>query len=330
MVKISELKKTLAQNVAPCYILKGKDAYLRRMATNAIKSILVPEYIDFNCDEISIVSFGAQKVINTLDTLPVLDEKRIVFATDVTDKLLESDYNILEKYLLAPNENAVLVLVVANSDLVAVNGKKMLRSLEKFAVVVDCAKLDPDEIEYEIEKILSGKEKRVTIDKNAVNTLVQFTGGDMQRISSELEKLRYFTDGNITQSEVVELVSPEMESQIFELSAALGNHDSEQSLKILNNFFRFNVSAVAVLGVLVNHFRRLLSVSLDSFTSPEILAEMLGVKPFAVKQYKSQSKNFSQKQLKKYVDYLEDTYEDVLNGKYSETSALKNVVINLI
>ena len=113
-------------------------------------------------------------------------------------------------------------------------------------------------------------------------------------------------------------------------SALLADKFIEGAQSKGHNVFRFNVSAVAVLGVLVNHFRRLLSVSLDSFTSPEILAEMLGVKPFAVKQYKSQSKNFSQKQLKKYVDYLEDTYEDVLNGKYSETSALKNVVINLI
>ena len=330
MVKISELKKSLTEKISPCYILKGKDAYLRRKAVDILKSVLLPEYVDFNCDEISIISSGVQKVINALDTLPVLDTKRMVFATDVTDKLLESDYNMIEKYLLNPNENAVLVLVVANSDLVAVNGKKMLRSLEKFAIVVDCTKLDPDEIEYEIEKILSVGDRRVTIDRNALNTLVQFTGGDMQRISSELEKLRYFTDGNITQNEVVELVSPEMESQIFELSSALGNHDSEQALKILNNFFRFNVSSVAVLGVLVNHFRRLLSVSLDSTTSPEILAEMLGVKPFAVKQYKSQAKNFSQVQLKKTVDYLEDTYEDVLKGKYSETSALKNAVINLI
>ena len=62
----------------------------------------------------------------------------------------------------------------------------------------------------------------------------------------------------------------------------------------------------------------------------EELGEMLGVKPFAVKQYKMQAKNFTQKKLKQTVDYLEDAYEDVLKGKYSEQSALKNAVINLL
>lgn len=329
MIKISELKRSISEKIAPCYILKGKDGYLRKMAIDTLKEILVVDYIDFNCDEISLLSGGAQKVIDALDVLPVLDEKRIVFATDVTDKLIEADFNLLEKYLFNPNENSVLVIVTANSDLVSSNGGKMLKSLEKFAVVVDCSKLAPDEIEYEVEKILS-QGKRVTIEKNALETLVQFTGGDMQRIKSELEKLRYFTDGSITQNEVVELVSPEMESQIFELSTALGNHNSENALRILNNFFRFNVSGVAVLSVLINHFRRLLSVSLDSVSTAEELGEMLGVKPFAVKQYKMQAKNFTQKKLKQTVDYLEDAYEDVLKGKYSEQSALKNAVINLL
>ena len=82
--------------------------------------------------------------------------------------------------------------------------------------------------------------------------------------------------------------------------------------------------------MLINHFRRLLSVSLDSVSTAEELGEMLGVKPFAVKQYKMQAKNFTQKKLKQTVDYLEDAYEDVLKGKYSEQSALKNAVINLL
>ena len=255
-MRVGELKNSTA--LAPFYILKGKDAYLRRMAIDYFKSLCPPEYIDFNFSVFSL-NDGIEKILDSVHTMPMFSDYRFVVVEGVGDRILESDFLAFEKYLSSPDEGSVLIFETESAEIKSEEKFRSVKSLEKYAIVVDCERMTIDEQEAEIEKILSTGYS-VAIERSAVQTLVNYTGGDMQRIYCELEKLRYFCDGRITKDEVEELVSPEMESQIYELSNALGEGNSSRTMYILSNFFKYGVSPTAVVIVLTNHYRRLLAV----------------------------------------------------------------------
>lgn len=325
-MRVAELKNS--NSLAPFYIIKGRDAYLRRMAMDYFKSLCPPEYIDFNFSGFSLAD-GIEKILDSVHTMPMFSDYRFVVVDGVGGRILESDFLAFEKYLSMPDEGSVLIFVTESAEQKADEKFRSVKSLEKYAVVVDCERMTIDEQEAEIEKILSTGYS-VAIERGAVQTLVNYTGGDMQRIFCELEKLRYFCDGKITREEVEELVSPEMESQIYELSNALGEGNSSRTMYILSNFFKYGISPTAVVIVLTNHYRRLLAVLLSPDVSAEEMANRLSVKPYAVLNLKKQAKNFTQRRLKEIVDYLEDTHVNILKGKIGDASALKNIVLNLM
>ena len=64
-MRVAELKNS--NSLAPFYIIKGRDAYLRRMAMDYFKSLCPPEYIDFNFSVFSLTD-GIEKILDSVHT----------------------------------------------------------------------------------------------------------------------------------------------------------------------------------------------------------------------------------------------------------------------
>ena len=152
----------------------------------------------------------------------------------------------------------------------------------------------------------------------------------MNRINAELNKLVCFAAGEeITESTVENLVSPDEEYKIYELSEAIATKNNEKAMNILTKLFAENNAPVALTGMLFNHFRRLLFASLNP-TSPTLAAD-LRIKDYAAKMAVKQSAAFSPRRLLAIVNALGDLdYLMKTSGASDKTSLTAFVCGTLI
>jgi DNA polymerase-3 subunit delta len=233
------------------------------------------------------------EIINKTSTFPVGAEKRLVIVYDV-DKLTPSDKDLLISYLKGIPESSCLVLVAAQLD----KRKKFFLDLEKTAIVVEFPKLYDNQIPSWISNRVKAHGK--SIKKEAIGVLQNWAGNSLPDLANEIEKLLLFTgDKSIISAEDVEKVAGYTgANDIFQLLNSVGQKNTKQALEVLNNLFSYGEPPGTIIHWLTEHLIRLLKVKEFDYQKSEIsLSSYLKTHSYFLKDYKEQSKNFSQKQL---------------------------------
>lgn len=308
-----------AEDFAPLYIVAGEDDYLKELALKAFEGALDKDYADFNFAKFQ-PDAQADELKDALDTYPMFDSVRVVvYYAD--DKMPETVKNFCDEYVKAPSPTSVFVIVVL--------GDQNKTFKQKKATTIDCSRLEDEELILEINKILS-EEPSVPITRDAAEELIVRTQGSMARIVSETNKLRSYAKGTITKADVEEMVAPDLDFQIFELSNALAEKDGNKALEILNLFSENGLRGVTVLNLIYDKYRKMLHAELNKDKSNDEVGQMLGMKGGAVYYLRKTSSKYSQMKLKRCVDYLHSLQCDVLTGKRLEASALQEAVLALL
>lgn len=319
ILKATEIEKNLNNLVGSVYIINGNDGYLKNMATSSFKKLVSNEFSDFNIKKIDL-ALGVENLSDCLNTLPMFDDKKVVFVKDPKDKLKADIENFLLEYCKNTNDDTVLVLF---------DGDNNLKFLHEYAEIVNCNKLGDKDITVEIEKILSHK-FNLAMDFEAQKLLATYCQNDMTRISNEISKLASFADKTITEQDIKELVVPDVEIRIFELSSALSDKQNAKALMVLDSFLKDNVSPMTVFSLLINQYRRLLHTSLLKNSNNNEIASFLEIKPGAVYILRNISKKYTQLKLKKIVELLEEMQYSIVRDSADGEYMLKNAVATLM
>ena len=152
----------------------------------------------------------------------------------------------------------------------------------------------------------------------------------MARVVSETNKLKAYANETITRADVEEMVVPDLDFQVYELSSAIAEKDGNEALKMLNLFFANGVRGVTILNLIYDRYRKMLHAELNKNKTNDEIGQMLGMKSGAVYYLRKTSIKYSQVRLKKCVDYLHKMQFDVLSGKRAEASALQEAVLQLL
>lgn len=315
-MKFIELPKNLKERILPLYILKGNDFFVINSAAKHISNACGNEMSEFNKTTFDNENFTAEKFVESVSMLPIGAEKRFVLVKDVI-KLSESDKKTITQILNNIVETTCIVLVYNDSW-------KFL----KIGEVVDCDKMDYSILSKFIVMELKKSNKEITPD--SIKSLIELCSYDMTKISTELKKLSCCSDDlTIDKKDILSLVSADEEFQIFELTENLGNKNGEKVLKILCNFLEKKEPIQNLFGLIANHFRRVAHVSISGMPENE-LAQIFGVKEYAIIKAKQQSKYFSKIQLKNILKLLEDVDEMIKSGKMSAENAIFYLVFKIL
>lgn len=106
MINVSDLKKRLSVEILPVYFLKGQDAYVKELAIGVLKGLLDKDFADMNLTVFEDSSDMAA-VVQTLNTVPVFDERRLVVVKS-SEGLDDAGRAKLEAYLNNPSGFSVL------------------------------------------------------------------------------------------------------------------------------------------------------------------------------------------------------------------------------
>lgn len=294
-----------------CYILTGDDSFVVKSAVNMF-SVFSGEFRDLN-----FTFFGKDasisEVIAALLTPPMFSEYRVVCVNDYTGDLKQ-----IKEYLKNPSSTSVLLFTGALTP--------NFNGIIPLCEIVDCNRLEKSYLEGWV--VRKAALQKISVSQKAASLLVEYCNRDMNSVYNELVKLMDYAEGAIDESDVKELVSPQIEYKVFELSEAIAEKNADKAVELVNLMLAENNSSVSLMGMLFNHFRRLLFVSLNP--KSDTLSSDLKVKEYAVKVALRQAAKFSPRRLKAVFDRLNSLDAGVKAGKISDKNALMEFVCETV
>ena len=311
---MKNLKNNLKNKIDNCYLLQGEDYYLYERAFGMIKKAVNLQLDDFNLQIFDDDNFSLQQVLDSCEVLPMGSDFRIVVLKNIS-KISEKDKKCIENYVNNCVKSTILIIFDYFN--------KFLNF--KNATFISCKRFDKLTASSVILNEFKKRNKKIS--QEAIDTLLEYCDGYLTRIMNEIDKLCFYNldEQLVTKKIVDQMVTKDDDYVVFELTEALGKKNNDLALKILSSI----VKEQGVLGMIINHFRRLFFISISGLENKE-LAELLSVKEYAIKKQREQLLNFSKIQLKKIYSLLEEIDFKIKNGEMLQETALYYLVISIL
>lgn len=323
-MKFEELKNNLKIEIKNAYLLSGVDEFLLSSAYALITKFANLEYVDLNLIEFKEGVIDCEDVVRALNTLPVFCDKKIVYLDVRMAKASDiKNGKLIDEYLKSPNPTSILVVNMGSNSAIKNFDTKLF-------TLVDCDRLSFNIVSLKIKQLVEKDGKKIGSD--AIKLLNDYTLGDLSKIIVEIKKLcAYVGDrSEIECSDIKELVTPSLEYQIFELTEALSKKDSKKVFAILDDMKAKKDEFRTLPAIIFSHFRRLFMVALNADKSRQELAQLLGVKEYAVKMTLAQVSLFTKSQLKKINELCIKTDFDLKQSNISFENAVSLIIMNIL
>lgn len=285
--------------VAPIYLLMGEESYYIDKVCDWIQqNLLSEEEKDFNLDIYygSENSTTAQLIVDSARRYPVMAEKRVII---VRDMQALKNIDAIEQYTDNPVKSTVLVLCYMNNKIDA--RKKIVTRIAQVGQVLlsESPKYDREIVAF-INEYISSPEYNATIDPRAAQVMAAHIGGDMKRLSSELDKLLLsFAPGaprKINADLIEQKIGISKQYNVFELRDALIMKDALKAHRIAK-YYNDNPKAGGLFALLPQTFAFFQNLMLCYYIPKPIndnaIMAQLGLKNlWAAKSYSTAMRNY--------------------------------------
>lgn len=280
------------------YIFYGNENYLIEKKIKQLAAKISDQ-------EMNLESFDGEKaevadIASALTSSTLLGGDRLILVkpADLSDKKWDALVPFLEK----DQSNNLLIMVADGLSAKS----KITQFIEKKGEVQEFKTF----AEWEEEELVAWVTRQEKcFSRAAAQRLVEICGNDLQKLSSEIEKIVTFcgVDRQISAQDVETMASPG-ESNVFKLLDALSQKKSQQALSVLNILLRNKADIFPMLSLMAQQYRVMLYIRskagrMDSYE----IARQLEVKPFFVKKCLVAAKTFSPETLKNNIKKILDT-----------------------
>jgi DNA polymerase-3 subunit delta len=326
---MQQLKKMIKEkNIAGVILLYGEeqfiiDTYLQRIIAVSLEN----GEVSMNLDIFNDPSTDIEKVINGIDTLPFMADKRVTVVKNLDlfkPKKSNSAGKLVEAIEKLP-ETTVLLIIEKEVD----KRTKLFKTIKKTGYVVEFGQLSQSEIIDYIAKQL-GK-NNIRIDKSTASYFIQTVGYNLYSVNNELEKLvHYVGEGQVvTKEDIGEICTKSIENKIFELVECIGSKNRGKAIKLYNDLITLREPSGRILYMLTRQFRLNLQTKLllEQGQSYSEIAKTIKLPPFVAKKCMSQSNNFSKEQLFGALKACLDLETSIKTGRMDPVTGIELLII---
>ena len=181
---LKNLKKHITNDsLHSVYLLLGNEDFLQKESLKLISQKVIPnsEYKDFNLDIFTAPSISVRKIVESIETLPVFLDKRLVICHDV-HLFKESDWKILLPSLKNPPLTSIIVLTALELD----KRKKTSKQIIETSSVVETSNPKQQELEKWVQYLAHNQ--NLQISESAVNLLIRWAGPSISSMNNEIKK----------------------------------------------------------------------------------------------------------------------------------------------
>lgn len=319
-------RKLKGGEVGPLYLFAGAEEYLVEEAIRLIKERLVVRgEEEVNFDMLFGSETNAWAILEKVEAVGFFGRRRLVVVQSA-DSL--RDRKLLISYCKEPFKSSCLVLVDSKIDSKD-ELQSMLLSL-KDAVVSHFWPLFPNQIPTWIQERVRQRGKLISYE--CAEVLQELAGGSLRNLAQEIEKLVIYTGvrKSIEEEDVLTVIGSGSAENIFKLADAVGGKQLDNALKIFNQLKNKGDDFVAVLGLLIRHFRILWQIKEMDENGVAMLemSKVTKIKPLFLKNYLQQIKNFSYDELKDVFRRILQTDTQIKTGITEPRTALESLLVS--
>ena len=320
-MKFEELQEKLQKVILPAYIINGGESYLTTQAVQLIEKKLNITLPEFNKVIIGDnYTNGMSNIVANCQALPIMDSWRLIIVNDYLGKKNESEKKIFFNYLDNPNPSTCVVFFSSNKS-------EFFDSLSSKIESIDCEKVSDNYLINWVKARLN----RSNLDASlkVIQKMIDYCNNSITKLDTEIDKLSSVklqaVERNITDDDIENYITKDIEYIIFDLSNAICKKDKDKVYLLIDTMLKNKEQPVTIISLLTNHFRRLFFISRSSFYDKQ-LAEYLGVKEFAISRYREQLRNFTQRELKNIFDKCIEIEFEIKSGKMEGKNAISYLI----
>lgn len=329
----------------PLCILYGREKYLINHVLKKIKD----KYVDPNFESLNYTYIDGKDVefddiVNANETLPFMAERKLVVVEDYTlfqkkkegavGKDLEEE---ILRYLATIGESSILVFIVNTESLD--KRRKLIKEIGKIGQMVELNRFTEAELTKWIGHKFRRREKR--IDHSQIVEFIQLTGYHdkesdigLENLEHEIDKLCSYLGSRdrVETSDIDAVVTRSIQSNIFLLVDTLGQKQLNRSIEMLNELLNSGVPAQKILYMIIRQLRLLLVTSscIERGYSQNSIKEKTGIRfDFIIKKLMSQSRNTSEKQVVKWLDYCLDLDRNLKQSLEDERFGIEKLFVKI-
>lgn len=287
------LKDVRNKNFKPVYFLMGEESYFIDLITDAIiENALTDDERDFN----QTIMYGADidnygTVVNAAKRYPMMAPRQLVVVKEAQQV---ANIELLSFYLKQPLESTILVI---NHKHGVVKGKKLLSEIEQVGVLYESKKLYDNQLPAFINNYVAASGR--TIENKAMQMIADYIGSDLNRLTSELDKLRISmgeAKTRITPEDVERNIGVSKDFNNFELLNAIVTRNVFKANQIVNYFERNpkNNPFIVTISVLFGFFSNLMLAFFAADKSEQGLMQELKLRStFQSRDYITAMRNYN-------------------------------------
>lgn len=291
---MTELQKG---NIKPVYLLMGEESYyIDNISDWLAANLLKEEEKDFNLNILYGPDVNARTIMDEARRFPMMAERQVLI---VKEAQAIKDIDALETYMEKPVKSTVLVLCYKGG--VIDSKKKIIARASQYGVVFTSSspRYDRDIITF-INAYIKRPEYNATIDQRAAQVIAAHIGGDLKRLTSELDKLLLaFGPGaprKITSEIIEQRIGISKNFNVFELRDALITRDAVKA-HMIAKYFDENPKAGGLFALLPQTFSFFQNLMLAYYTPKPIsetaIMAQLGLRnQWATRDYITAMRNY--------------------------------------
>ena len=326
------------RNIKNTYLFYGKEYYLIENAIKEIKSTLNDSMIDFNLDIIDGKEVNLDELISSIETLPFMDDRKIVILKDFEllkgkkKNFSDEDEKYFTEYIENIPETTTLVFIVyGDID----KRKSLVKNISKNGIVFNCDKLsDMDLFKWVKKKFESNN---VIIDNSQIMYFINSEGyldrnseKTLLDLENEINKISLFVgkENKVTNDIIDKLSHKKVENDIFKLIDYIGQKNSSDAIKILNDMLHEGESVFGIFSMISRQFTVIMQVrqlQIQGYSNKSI-AERLKIHPFAVGKAIKQTKNFSDEIIIDILNSILESDFKIKNGLIKDTLSIEILI----
>lgn len=312
------------------YLIFGLENYLIDEKINEIKTKVKVEdeniiYYDLSSDSISSVLVEASTVsMFSNKKLIICDNSSFLSSTKV---ISEDDIKELTKYLENQFDDIYIIFIVREEKVDS--RKKITKLITKISKVYDCNKIESYRLSNYIGDYI--RDKGYSISSSSVELIISKVGYELSNIIKELDKMFIYkgTDTKITKEDIDDVITNNLEKNIFELTNAIVNKEKSKVINIYNDLIKSGEDPIKLIVTLSNQFRLILQVKImrnGGYSEKEIVS-ILKEHPYRVNLAMKNAYNVDD--VKKILLKLSDLDYEIVTGKTDKFFGFEMFLLNL-
>ena len=300
--------------------LYGADTYRSRQKLNEI----IDHYKKIHKSGLNLRYFDGENLTfqdfkSAFETTSMFREKKLLVLKDVfANKDFQEEF-LKEGKKFVNSDNIILIYEKKEID----KKSSFFKFLKKNSQFQEFKPLEGEKLKNWVKKEL-GK-YQAQINREALDELVNFVGGNLWQMESEIKKLVNYKNGQKIKKEDIELlVRSKIETDIFKTIDAISEKKKSQAITLLHQHLEKGDSPLYLLAMINFQFRNLLEIKelIEKNTPYYKIISKSNLHPFLVKKSYQQAKRFTFWQLKKIYQKIFQLDYQIKTGKIEPETAL--------